>query len=67
MERDLIERCMGQLDEIARTHDRIATGDIGICIDCASRSRRAARRESRGEPLHRVPDVARESGADQRR
>ena len=35
MERDLIERCIGQLDEIARTHDRIATGDIGICIDCA--------------------------------
>jgi len=35
MERDLIERCMGQLDEIARTHDRIASGDIGICIDCA--------------------------------
>ena len=35
MERDLIERCMGQLDEIARTHDRIATGAIGICIDCA--------------------------------
>ncbi len=35
MERDLIERCIGQLDEIARTHDRIATGDIGICVDCA--------------------------------
>jgi len=35
MERDLIERCMGQLEEIARTHDRIASGDIGICIDCA--------------------------------
>jgi DnaK suppressor protein len=34
IERDLIERCMGQLDEIARTHDRIATGDIGICVDC---------------------------------
>jgi DnaK suppressor protein len=34
MERDLIERCMTQLEEIARTHDRIATGDIGICIDC---------------------------------
>ena len=34
MEHDLIERCMSQLEEIARTHDRIATGDIGICIDC---------------------------------
>lgn len=35
MERDWIERCMSQLDEIARTHDRIATGYIGICMDCA--------------------------------
>jgi DnaK suppressor protein len=34
MERDLIERCMTQLDEIAQTHDRIASGNIGICIDC---------------------------------
>ena len=34
MERDLIDRCMNQLDEIARTHDRIATGDVGMCIDC---------------------------------
>jgi len=34
MERDLIDRCMNHLDEIARTHDRIATGAIGICIDC---------------------------------
>ena len=34
MERDLIDRCMNQLDEIARTHDRIANGDIGICVDC---------------------------------
>jgi DnaK suppressor protein len=34
MERDLIDRCMSQLHEIARTHDRIATGEIGICVDC---------------------------------
>jgi DnaK suppressor protein len=34
MERDLIDRCMSQLDEIARTHDRIAAGEIGICVDC---------------------------------
>ena len=34
MERGLIHRCMAQLDEIARTRDRIATGEIGICIDC---------------------------------
>ena len=34
MERDLIDRCMSQLDEIARTRDRIANGEIGICIDC---------------------------------
>lgn len=34
MERDLIDRCINQLDEIARTHDRIASGDIGICVDC---------------------------------
>ena len=34
MERDLIDRCVTQLDEIARTRDRIANGDVGICIDC---------------------------------
>ncbi len=34
MERDLIDRCITQLDEIARTRDRIATGEIGICVDC---------------------------------
>ena len=34
MERDLIDRCMVQLDEIARTRDRIANGEIGICVDC---------------------------------
>jgi RNA polymerase-binding transcription factor len=34
MERDLIDRCMTQLDEIARTRDRIANGEIGICVDC---------------------------------
>ena len=34
MERDLIDRCMTQLDEIARTRDRITNGEIGICIDC---------------------------------
>ena len=34
MERDLIERCIVQLDEIARTRDRIANGEIGICVDC---------------------------------
>lgn len=34
MERDFIDRWIRQLDEIARTHDRIASGDIGICIDC---------------------------------
>ena len=34
IERDLIERCVSQLDEITRTRDRIATGDIGICMDC---------------------------------
>src|SRR4029450_6367132 len=30
MERDFIDRCMHQLDEIARTRDRIPTGDLGI-------------------------------------
>ena len=34
MERDLIDRCMSQLDEIARTRERIANGEIGTCIDC---------------------------------
>jgi RNA polymerase-binding protein DksA len=34
MERDLIDRCMTQLDEIARTRERIANGEIGICVDC---------------------------------
>jgi len=34
MKRDLIDRCMSQLDEIARTRERIANGEIGICIDC---------------------------------
>ena len=34
MERDLIDRCVTQLDEIARTHDRITNGEIGICLDC---------------------------------
>jgi RNA polymerase-binding protein DksA len=34
MERDLIDRRMMQLDEIARTRDRIANGEIGICVDC---------------------------------
>ena len=34
MERDLIDRCMMQLDEIARTRDRIERGEIGICVDC---------------------------------
>ena len=34
MERDLIDRCTTQLDEIAWTRDRIDKGEIGICIDC---------------------------------
>lgn len=34
IERDLLERCVNQLDEITRTRDRIATGDIGVCMDC---------------------------------
>jgi RNA polymerase-binding transcription factor DksA len=34
MERDLIDRCVTRLDEIARTRDRIASGEIGICVDC---------------------------------
>jgi RNA polymerase-binding protein DksA len=34
MERDLIDRCMSQLDEIARTRDRIANGEFGVCVDC---------------------------------
>jgi RNA polymerase-binding protein DksA len=34
MERDLIDRCMVQLDEIARTRDRIENGEIGVCVDC---------------------------------
>lgn len=34
LERDLIERCVSQLQDIAATHDRIARGDIGICADC---------------------------------
>lgn len=35
LERDLIERCVCQLQDIAAAHDRIARGDIGICVDCA--------------------------------
>jgi RNA polymerase-binding protein DksA len=34
MERDMIDRCMMQLDEIAHAYERIATGDIGVCVDC---------------------------------
>ncbi len=34
LERDLIERCVSQLQDIAAAHDRIARGDIGICVDC---------------------------------
>jgi len=34
-ERDLIDRCLRQLNEIAAAHDRIANGEIGICSDCA--------------------------------
>jgi DnaK suppressor protein len=34
MERDMIDRCMMQLDEIAHAYERIQTGAIGICVDC---------------------------------
>jgi DnaK suppressor protein len=34
LERDLIDRCVSQLSEIAATHDRIAKGEIGVCSDC---------------------------------
>jgi DnaK suppressor protein len=34
LERDLLDRYLGQLNEIAAAHDRIARGDIGICVDC---------------------------------
>lgn len=34
MEHDLIDRCVLQLDEIARAQQRIATGEVGICVDC---------------------------------
>ena len=37
LERDIIDRCLNQLNEIAATHDRIASGDIGICADCGER------------------------------
>jgi DnaK suppressor protein len=33
-ERELIDRCWGQLNEIAAAHERFATGTIGICSDC---------------------------------
>jgi len=34
LERDLIDRCVNQLSEIAAVHDRIARGEVGVCIDC---------------------------------
>jgi DnaK suppressor protein len=34
LERDLIDRCVSQLSEIAATHERIASGEVGVCIDC---------------------------------
>lgn len=34
LERDLIDRCVSQLAEIAATHERIARGEVGVCIDC---------------------------------
>ena len=34
LERDLIDRCVGQLLEIAATHERIASGEVGFCTDC---------------------------------
>ncbi len=34
LERDLIDRCVNQLSEIAATHDRIAKGEVGVCVDC---------------------------------
>ena len=34
LERDLIDRCVSQLGEIAATHERIARGEIGVCVDC---------------------------------
>jgi RNA polymerase-binding transcription factor DksA len=39
-ERDLIDRCRVQLNEISAAHERFATGEIGICADC-------------GEPIER--------------
>lgn len=34
MERELIDRCVRQVGEIAAARDRIARGEGGICVDC---------------------------------
>jgi len=34
LKRDLIDRCMSELNEIAAAQDRIARGEGGICADC---------------------------------
>ena len=45
LERGLIDRCVGQLADIAAARERIMRGEFGNCIDC-------------GEPIERARLIA---------
>lgn len=41
LERGLLDRCLGQLADIAAARNRIMRGDFGICIECGEAIERA--------------------------